>query len=360
MKRIITIVLSAILTIAVSAQEKNPVEKICEEIYSIVPGLPRLDTKAKAYVGSGQVSYSHTANFSPRFWAKDSIDHQEILKKMLYIIRHNLDSLMEFSEESDLFESHYNDADTIKYSICLSNGSFIPPKHKIGDSTYITPDDKETISFLYTKNKRNNVYRRYSDFVQLAYGKNIILPNKQDQEFAKLAYLEKITPVLKRKDIKSWNFKWSLPEDYDTRMPDEDILYTSVISTCKSVGRAIGTMYFIPKEKKELAEAVLTSLDSITLSYTETNPNQIYTYIYNMKDRVMRYTDAIWGDFTDMFTIIDSNNYLSSMHVFYGKSSQGYYIAVADTENNFCIPKEWYCLKSFDNGKKEYIKGAKK
>ena len=34
--------------------------------------------------------------------------------------------------------------------------------------------------------------------------------------------------------------------------------------------------------------------------------------------------------------------------------------AVAETENTYCIPKEWYMLKSFIDGKKEYIKGAKK
>ena len=38
---------------------------------------------------------------------------------------------------------------------------------------------------------------------------------------------------------------------------------------------------------------------------------------------------------------------------------RGYYVAIADTENNYCVPKEWYMLKSFIDGKKEYVKGMK-
>lgn len=359
MRRIFTLILSAILTITVSAQDKNPVEKICEEIYSAVPGLPRLDEKTKSYKGSGVISYNHTIYFDGRvFCAEDSTENKnnKVRKKILGIIRHNLDSLIKSSEESHHFESHSHDTDTIKYSICLSNGPVIPEKIKLGDITYITPDDEETVSFNYTRNKWNYEYRGYYDWVFLEYEKNVILPNKQNQAFDKLAYLGKITPVLKRKDIKSWDFKWSQREGFDREANKDDIQYMAGFEDFRNAGQVIGTMYFIPKEKKELAETVLASLDSISLSYTETNPNQSYVYYYNMKDWAMRYTEGMGHNIKLMF----ARDHQFSTHVFYGVTSQGYYVAVAETEKNYCIPREWYTLKSFDNGKKEYIKGAKK
>ena len=357
MKRIITIILSAILTITVSAQDKNPVEKICEEIYSAVPGLPCLDDKQKSYNGDGLVVYSHSAYFDGIFCTKDSTEYKnkKVLKKMLGIIRHNLDSLIKSSEESHHFESHSHDADTIKYSLCLSNGPVVPKKIKMGNLTYITPDDDETVSLDYTRNKRNYEYRGYADWVNLEYHKNVILPSKHDNAFDKQAYLEKIAPVLKHKDIKSWDFKWSQSEDYDIESNKEDIDFITLLyPQYKNAGQCIGTMYFIPKEKKELAETILTSLDSITLNHTETNPYQRYVYHYNMKDWVMRYTEGAGHKIKEMFF----TNYQSSTRVFYGVTSQGYYVAIADTEKNFCIPREWYALKVFDHGKKEYIKGA--
>ena len=347
------------LTITVSAQERTPVDKICEDIYSAVPGLPRLNDKMKSHQGDGIVTYSNRAYFDGIFYVKNPSgnDIKSNLKKMIGIIKHNLDSLMEFSENGNHYESHSHDADTIKYFICLSNGPTIPETRQMGDITYITPDDDETVSFNYTRNKRNFEYRGYPDFVNLEYHKNVFLPNKQSQDFDKSSYLKEIAPVLKHKDIKSWDFKWSQREGYDIKNNIEDILFINHLSgDFQNEGQATGTMYFIPKEKKELAEFVLASLDRITLRYTETNPNLRYTYFYDMKDWAMRYTEGVGHNIKEMFIA----NAETSTEVFYGVTSQGYYIAIADTEKNFCVPSEWFALKVFDHGKKEYISGISK
>ena len=42
--------------------------------------------------------------------------------------------------------------------------------------------------------------------------------------------------------------------------------------------------------------------------------------------------------------------------VLFGITPKGYYVAIADVENNYCIPKEWSVLKSFVNGEKKYIR----
>ena len=56
-----------------------------------------------------------------------------------------------------------------------------------------------------------------------------------------------------------------------------------------------------------------------------------------------------------MFQAITGKGHVST-RVLFGITPKGYYVAIADTENNVCIPKEWSTLKSFFNGEKKYIK----
>ena len=110
-------------------------------------------------------------------------------------------------------------------------------------------------------------------------------------------------------------------------------------------------MYFIPREKTELAEEIFTAIDSITLNYTEVHPEQMFRYSYNVKEDMMQYTNNIIG----LFEGHTGKGHVST-RVLFGITPKGYYVAIADAENNFCIPKEWPLLKSFVDGHKKYIK----
>ena len=110
-------------------------------------------------------------------------------------------------------------------------------------------------------------------------------------------------------------------------------------------------MPFIPREKTELAEEIFTAIDSITLNYTEVHPEQMFRYSYNVKEEVMQYTNNIIG----LFEGHTGKGHVST-RVLFGITPKGYYVAIADVENNFCIPKEWSVLNSFVNGEKKYIK----
>ena len=58
---------------------------------------------------------------------------------------------------------------------------------------------------------------------------------------------------------------------------------------------------------------------------------------------------------SEMFQTITGKGHVST-RVLFGITPKGYYVAIADTENNVCIPKEWSTLKSFFNGEKKYIR----
>ena len=56
-----------------------------------------------------------------------------------------------------------------------------------------------------------------------------------------------------------------------------------------------------------------------------------------------------------MFEALTGKDYVRTCVIF-GITPKGYYVAIADSENNVCIPKEWSTLKSFFNGEKKYIR----
>ena len=66
---------------------------------------------------------------------------------------------------------------------------------------------------------------------------------------------------------------------------------------------------------------------------------------------MMQYTNNIIG----LFEGHTGKGHVST-RVLFGITPKGYYVAIADAENNFCIPKEWPLLKSFVDGHKKYIK----
>lgn len=374
MKRIITIVLSTILTIAVSAQERTPVDKIWEDISEIVQGA-RTDSKLKVNHGDGVLRYVQNGivgkeylcstdcdgvtdsfeNMTPEEIEATNKRNRKVFDDIFGVVRHHLDSLMEFSEESYHFESHNHGTDTITYSLCLKNSEDSVRKYKTEDGSMIYPDAFETVFFDFTASPKP-CGKHVRGFGTLGYNKNVFLPNRQSYYFDKQSYLDTILPRLKQKDIKSWDFKWVQSEDYDidSNWNQEYVSGVRVgISGPKNAGQTLGTMYFIPREKTEIAVALFTSIDSITLNYTDIHPEQIFRYQYNTKEMVMQYTES--SNITGFFEGYTGKGNVS-FHVFFGISPKGYYVAIADVENNFCIPKEWYMLKSFVNGKKEYIK----
>ncbi len=381
MKRIITIILSAVLTIVVSAQERTPVEKIWEEVFNITGA--RQDRKLKINRGDGVITYVHNGPFGKFFecskdcgsnissyWANLKPEEVEesnkrngkILDGIFNAVRHNLDSLMALSEESYHFESHSHDADTITYSLCLKNSEGSAKKIKMNDGSMGFPDAVETVFFNFTANNKSCASGKHSrGYGILEYNKNVFLPNRKSYYFDKQPYLDMITSFLKQKKIKSWDFKWALSEDYykDGNNRQE---FTHIIDGGHNNGQTLGTMYFVPREKAKFADEIFTAVDSLTLNYTDIHPEQRFRYTYTVKDELLRWSDFEAKKLSILFEGITGfgDSFFKSIYVLLGITPQGYYIAITDSKNNFCIPKEWYCLKSFNDGKKEYVKGVKK
>jgi hypothetical protein len=231
-------------------------------------------------------------------------------------------------------------------------------KYKAVDGSMVYPDAMETIFFDYTASPKP-CGKHSRGFGILGYNKNIYLLDRKSYYFNKEPYLEKITQILKQKDIQSWNFKWEQSADYDIQKNwYKEFAWGETLGDGgpKNAGQTVGTLYFIPRDKGELAEVVFTTIDSVTLNYTDIHPEQMFRYVYNKKEDVMQYTESSY--ISTLFEATTGKGHVS-MCVLFGITSKGYYVAIADVENNFCVPKEWSVLKSFVNGKKIYLKGMK-
>ena len=400
MKRIITILLSVILSLTLSAQDRTPMDKIWEDIEKIISN--RQDSKMKINHGDGVVRYVHNGMVGEEYLctkdcggnafddmtseeieAANERNRKKVFGRIFGTIRHHLDSLMAFSEESYHFESHHHDTDTITYSLCLKNrwsseshpsllgdGRVVTEednvnskdsvrKYKADDRSMVYPDAVETVFFDFTASPKP-CGKHVRGFGTLGYNKNVFLPNRQSYYFDKQSYLDVIMPLLKRKDVQSWNFKWTHSADYDLQSNwKKEFVGGDLVGDFepKNAGQTVGTMYFIPRDKGEFAEAVFAAIDSVTLDYTDIHPEQMFRYSYRVKEEVMQYTES--SHISTLFEGTTGKGNVST-RVLFGITSKGYYVAIANVENNFCIPKEWHVLKSFVNGRKEYIKEAKK
>lgn len=377
MKRFLTIILFVILSTTNFAQDRTPMDKIWEDIEKITQ--VRQDSKMKVNHGDGVVRYVHNGMVGEEYlctkdcggtttplndWTSEEIEaanernRKEIFGRIFGTIRHYLDSLMAFSEESYHFESHGHGADTIKYSLCMRNSADTVRKYKTDDGSMAYPDAMETVFFDFTASPKP-CGKHARGFGTLGYNKNIFLPNRRSYYFNKEPYLEKITQILKQKDIQSWNFKWEQSTGYDIQENwYKEFAWGETLGNFgpKNAGQTVGTMYFIPRNKGELADAIFTAIDSVTHNYTDIHPEQMFRYVYNKKEVVMQYTES--SNISTLFEGTTGKGHVS-IRVLFGITPKGYYVAVVNAENNFCVPKEWSVLKNFVDGKKTYLKGMK-
>ena len=101
-----------------------------------------------------------------------------------------------------------------------------------------------------------------------------------------------------------------------------------------------------------MAEKVFNTIDSLTLAHINKYPNQKYSYDYCQVDVIMSSSNE--AGISPVLKEI--GNLDNQFHLDFGISADGYYIIVYNTKKSYSYPKEWYKLKSYINGKKEYRK----
>lgn len=270
----------------------------------------------------------------------------------LNAIREELDRLLPMAEESYHFESHKKGGDTINYSICLKAGSDVFKRNRETGVIYYL-NGMETIQFDYRTEPIKNCDKHKRGYGMFRYERNEQLPSGESELFNWEAYFSLIKPLLTQEGIASRDFRWAQDNDpeYMSGNPFEDYCSKGQITNAKgktTEGETNGTMYIIPKDKKQLANSILKSINEISLQYINEHPEQEYTYYYVESFLKLNKLD-------ELLNARISHTPKTRSSIYCAADEQSYYIFVTRTQGALWIPREFTKLKSMVNGKKEYF-----
>ncbi|SNU04162.1 hypothetical protein SAMN06298211_10673 [Prevotellaceae bacterium MN60] len=380
MKQIIFTAMLLTCIVNASAQEKTKLDNLFKELKPFTHkgitttrgnyGKGQTTTISQVYIGFNEYC-SSICGEEGEFWG-DSIwnqsttnktDHQS-KERFLNIVRHHLDSIMPMAEECYHFESHNQGIDTIRYSICLHSGKNQTKRcdNKQGNYSYNNVPGTETVSFSYDSDLKF-CKRHHKGEGLLKYSRTESVPDHQSTEksisFDWAQYMQTITPLLNQQGVIQHKFHWLL--DSFVENADKEYLYFHVISNGDGSydlrGETYGTMYFIPRNQKILADSILKSVDFATQTYIYQHPEQLYEYRFNPHFQTITPPQEYQNH--ELLATRDKRENPYNHHLIVCSDIRGYYFLVCETKGAMGFPREWGVLKSFVNGKKEYIKGVK-
>lgn len=274
----------------------------------------------------------------------------------LNIIREELNRLLPLAEESYHFESHKKGGDTINYSICLKAGSDVFKRNRETGVIYYL-NGMETIQFDYHTGARKNCDKHKEGFGMFRYERNEQLASGESEPFDWEAYFSRIKPLLIQDGITSREFLWAQDNDpeYMSGNAFNDYCSKGQVTNAKgktTEGETLGTMYVIPKDKADMAMAILKSINDITLQFVNEHPEQEYIYDYLSGFGRSYSPDHILSARISHAGITEAH---SKIRIYCATDEQGYYFLVTSTRGALWIPRECTKLKSMVNGKKEYF-----
>lgn len=360
MKRIIIIIFSVVLTMNVLAQRELGLDEIAKSIDAY-------NFKHKSHQKGLYVVFEHTVLIDRSFrntkgikdfvndklakgmktldaeTIKSRIDNEEkAYKETCTRVRQMLDSLIRTSDESHHFETHNKDKDTISYSICLESNK----NRRLSENDWESPDTTETLTFTQ-RSTESEIGKRV--YFRLTHKRIEYADNKKEKCFDFAAYHNTIIPILKQEGVKTWDFNWQIDaKEYTAKEKD----WSGVYGDQKASGIRKGKMFFIPLKDEVLTKKIMDDVSKVTEDYLANNGDQIYYYDYNVYDeakkRLQKGRPALFLQV--LSGVLD-----------FSATEEGYYITLFDKSSGLQgYPKEWSILKSFVNGKKEYIEDAKK
>ena len=267
--------------------------------------------------------------------------------------------------ESHQYDKHDGCADTIEYSVGFFDGKRNLQPSNTNNRVYFN-NAKEQASFSYHKNCDdwdigNYVHRCESD--------NRVPLRSFDAEAFK-AHIEPAFAVLKSlKGAATYPVYWRHDKEYKDSLAGGRIYM--ILGPTDDTGLVTGSHYFIPAQYKAETNALYRQLDSLTFDYVNRHPEQNHHYSTSTR---LPYADAptsecytegssgsaqhfpsakLLGHSYGLYS--DNDNY----YFFFYLREDGLHILSITSKGEGWMPTEWEKLKSWVNGKREYLKGAK-
>lgn len=365
MKKIITTMLLAAISVATYGQQPNPRLQQLEEY------LPTqdIDVRRMQYNSNGIITHMADAGFvSISGWQsyfKKELSEEEKQQRILTVnsriaqgrqkmegvidyFRTTFSRLSKDGSESYLYESHNNGIDTIKYS-------YFGPSHEAANFNFHNK--------LYKDNP--NGIDDYSNY-NIRYGHSYTVPTgiKEDdmKPFDSEAFGAHIQPVLKKfmklKGAKAYPVHWQHDEGFEKA---SDFFMIPKYGRDKHEfethpGFVTGTHYIIPSQHEAEAKILYKELDALAYDYVNSHPEQPYTYKFTSEFPGSDSSNAIHG----LPQMVKGDIYKGSDEFFLccKREQDGiYHILTLNSKGVYWVPCDYAILKSYINGEKVYLKG---
>ena len=268
--------------------------------------------------------------------------------------------------ESHQYEKHDGCADTIDYSIGFFDGKKdLMARTNITGNHVFFHNAKEQASFSYHKNCDDwdvgNYWHRYES-------DNRVTLKSFDAEAFK-AHIQPAFAVLKSlKGAATYPVYWRHDAEYKDSLSGGRI--SMILGKRDRTGLVTGNHYFIPSQYKAETNALYKQLDSLTFDYVNRHPEQNHHYY---TDSALPYaTDPTSELKTITAASINSVQHIPSAkllgkgygydidnydyYFFFYLMEDGLHILSITSTGEGWMPAEWQKLKSWINGKKEYLK----
>lgn len=264
--------------------------------------------------------------------------------KRVKAIRRTISEVQKEAQDSLHYESHKGGKDTIVYSLNFCRDT--TRVHKYSDDKFSHFYSDEFLDFLLESGRKEGTFEG-----RFRYCVSLPSIDLKSNTYSWGNMNDDIERLMNEHGISHRNAFWQHDDAYsravwdDTEAEDRSA-WISIVNHGEYAyaGVTEAKIYSLTEDQKPLAQQLLAAIDSMALRFTNSRQSRYYEYYYGA---------SFEGNPSTMLAVYSRHiSETSSIQV--READHSYYFLILNTRGVEWIPTEWFRLKSFINGKKEY------
>lgn len=368
MKKVISIIMAALMSAASSAQVKESLSSVNPKINQLFEELKLekgLWNRTPSIVKRGglddngnrpQLDYGLHLFYMPHLirGRKDSLFVDSVLRvekacfdKRVKAIRRTISELQKEAQDTCYYESHTGGKDTIVCSMNLCHDTTRVHKYHDGNHSYFYSD--EFLDFVLESGRGEDAFEgrfRYT----------VTLPSigLSSNTYSWGNLKDDIESLFKEHGISHRNSFWQHDDAYSHAVWDDDEsedrkAWMNIVNYGEYAyaGVTEAKIYSLTEDQKQLAQQLLAAIDSMALRFTNSRQSRYYEYHYG----------ASFEKGPSIMLAVFTRHISETNSIQVRVADHGFHFLILETRGTEWIPTEWYSLKHFVNGKKTYFEG---
>ncbi|MCR5850672.1 MAG: hypothetical protein K6G92_08160 [Bacteroidaceae bacterium] len=269
--------------------------------------------------------------------------------KRVKAIRRTVSEMQKEAQDSCHYESHTGGKDTIVCSLNLCRDT--TRVHKYSDDKFSYFYSDEFLYFVLESGKAEESFEGLFHYCVSLPGLDLYSGTYSWGDMN-----DDIESLMNEHGISHRNAFWQHDDAYshavwDDEEEEERSAWINIVNYGEYAyaGVTEAKIYSLTEDQKPLAQQLLAAIDSMALRFTNSWQDRYYEYHYGASFKGNPST--ILAVYTRQISETNSIQVRVADH--------SYHFLILYTRGTEWLPTEWFCLKSFINGKKEYFEGMK-